>query len=398
MGGEGARKGMDADKVRAIADRLSHAQRSIADAALKADTAVRALRPVWTGDDARTFFNGWPALRESIESGALQVEDLQKRLREELGDQELTSAVRGGGGDSDGDGIPNRRDRDSDDGRSRDSDNDGTPDGRDTDDDNDGTPDSRDPDNPGVNVTVDNPADADGDGYDDTTGEEVDTDADGTPDLRDPDTPPGDPSAWNKSWEKEWVDNNPQHKADPRLDVSLELGSVEKELWDASVYDRTWGDENGTHATVDLLSTEGKAEGSWAIDRDGLTTAGTVTAGAYLAKASGAWSNSHGTSASGSAYVGGEANAKGGLSLGLDGMKANAGVDAFIGGKAEASINQDFGPVDAGIGGEISYGLGAHAEADAEFSADRVGVSVDIGATLGIGGGLEFDLGFDPPW
>jgi len=96
--------------------------------------------------------------------------------------------------------------------------------------------------------------------------------------------------------------------------------------------------------------------------------------------------------------VGAEANAKGGLSLGMDGVRANAGVDAFIGGKAEGDINHDWGVVDAGIGGEISYGLGAHAEADAEFSADRVGVSVDIGATLGIGGGIELDIGFDPPW
>lgn len=41
---------------------------------------------------------------------------------------------------------------------------------------------------------------------------------------------------------------------------------------------------------------------------------------------------------------------------------------------------------------------GTPAEADAEFSADRVGVNVDIGATLGIGGGIKLDIGFDPPW
>jgi len=379
MGGEGARKGMDADKVRAIADRLSHAQRTIAEAAGKADTAVRTLRPVWTGDDAKTFFSAWPALRESLESGALQVESLQKRLREELGDQEQTSGASGGGGggDRDGDGIPNRRDRDNDndgipDGRDHDNDNDGTPDDRDTDDDNDGTPDAQDPDHPSGTL-----------GWEHEPG--------GGGEHRGESKP---------FWEKEWVDNTPEHKGDPRIpvDASLELGGVEKELWDTSVYDHTWGDENGTHATLDVLSTDGKASGSWSIDRDGLTTAGALTAGGYLAKVNGAWSNSHGTSASGSAYVGGEANAKAGVSLGLDGFRGNAGVDAFIGGKAEGSINQELGPVDVGVGGEISYGIGAHAEADAEFSADRVGVSVDIGATLGIGGGLEFDLGFDPPW
>lgn len=381
--------GMDLGRVRSIADRLAAAQRDLAGVSTRADDAARQLREAWQGEDAQTFARRWPVLRQTLDDQASDLETLVRRLRQQAEEQERASGV-GGNGDSDGDGIPNRRDRDRD--------GDGTPDTRDTDDDNDGTPDSRDPDHPTVNVDADVPRDGDGDGYDDTTGEEVDTDGDGTPDLRDPDSPPQDPTGWNKTWEKEWVDNNPQHEADLRVDVSLELGSVEKELWDASVYDTTWGDENGTHATVDLLSTEGRSEGTWSIDRDGLTTAGALTAGGYLAKTSGAWSNTHGTSASGSAYVGGEANAKAGLSLGLDGVRANAGFDAFVGGKAEANINQDFGPVDAGVGGEISYGLGAHAEADGEFSADRVGVSVDIGATLGIGGGIEIDLGFDPPW
>ena len=138
MGGDGAKKGMDADKVRSIADRLSQAQRTLADAANSADTAVRVLRPVWTGGDAKTFFNAWPSLRDSLEAGALHVESLHRRLLEELGDQEQTSGVGGGGGDRDGDGIPDRRDRDSD--------NDGTPDTRDADDDNDGTPDTKDTD------------------------------------------------------------------------------------------------------------------------------------------------------------------------------------------------------------------------------------------------------------
>ena len=353
MGGDGAKKGMDADKVRSIADQLSQAQRTLADAANSADTAVRVLRPVWTGGDAKTFFNAWPGLRDSLDAGALHVESLHRRLLEELGDQEQTSGVGGGGGD-------------------RDSDNDGTPDTKDTDDDNDGTPDARDHDNPGLKLEWEHEQHGDGEHR-------------------------GEPKPL---WEKEWVDNHPQHKADPRIpvDVSMQLGSVDQELWDASVYDTTFGDGDGTHLTMEALSTEGKAEGTWSIDGDGLTTAGTVTAGGYLAKASGAWSNSYGTTASGSAYVGAEGNAKGSLSLGLDGMKASAGGDVFVGGKAQASINQDFGPVDAGVGGEISYGIGAHAEADAELSADRVGVSVDIGATLGIGGGVELDIGFDPPW
>jgi uncharacterized protein YukE len=403
--------GMDPGRVRAIADRLAAAQRDLAGVSTRADDAARQLREAWDGEDAQAFARRWPALRQTLDSQAGDMESLVRRLREQAEEQDRASGT-GGGGDSDGDGVPNRRDGDDD--------NDGTPATRDTDDDNDGTPDAEDPDNPGVKVETDpfrdkdggdEDGDEDGDGNDDRTGDPLDEDGDGTPDVDDTDddndgTPDsedpehrGDPKRdWSKTWEKEWVDNGPQHKADPSVDVSMELGGVEKELWDGSWKEGTLGDPDGNHLTGQLLSSEGKAEGSWSIDRDGLTTAGTLTAGGYLAKASGAWSNSHGTSASGSAYVGAEANAKGGLSLGLDGVRANAGVDAFVGGKAEINASQDFGPVDAGVGAEVSYGIGAHAEADAEFSADRVGVSVDIGATLGIGGGLEFDLGFDPPW
>lgn len=394
--------GMDVRRVRSIADRLAQAQRDLTAAQAASDSAARLLKEHWDGEDSASFAGRWPHLSSILETQAGTIKGLVQDLRSQADEQELAS----GGRDSDGDGVPDSRDRDTD--------NDGTPDREDTDDDNDGTPDAEDENRPGVKVDVPSedrdgdgtpdssepdgtdPLDEDGDGTPDT--EDSDDDNDGTPDADDPEHRGEPKREWEKTWEKEWVDNGPQHKADPRVDVSMELGSVEKQLWDASYAEKTFGDEDGNHLKLEALSTEGKAEGSWALDRDGLTTAGTVTAGGYLAKASGAWSNSHGTSASGNAYVGAEANAKGGLSLGMDGVRANAGVDAFVGGKAEADINQDFGPVDVGVGGEISYGLGAHAEADAEFSADRVGVSVDIGATLGIGGGVEFDIGFDPPW
>lgn len=391
--------GMDVRRVRSIADRLAQAQRDLTAAQAASDSAARLLKEHWDGEDSASFAGRWPHLSGILETQAGTIKGLVQDLRAQADEQELAS----GGRDSDGDGVPDSRDRDTD--------NDGTPNRQDTDDDNDGTPDAEDKNRPGLNADVPlGPQDRDGDGYDDRTKEELDDDGDGVPDVRDtdddndgtpdaddPDHPSESPREWEKTWEKEWVDNSPQHKADPRVDVSMELGSVEKELWDATYAEKTFGDEDGTHLTLEALSTEGKAEGSWALDRDGLTTAGTLTAGGYLAKASGAWSHGN-TSASGTAYVGAEANAKGGLSLGMDGVRANAGVDAFIGGKAEADINHDFGVVDAGIGGEISYGIGAHAEADAEFSADRVGVSVDIGATLGIGGGIELDIGFDPPW
>ena len=410
MGGEGARKGMDADKVRAIADRLSHAQRNIADAAVKADTAVRALRPVWTGDDAKTFFNGWPALRESIESGALQVEDLQKRLREELGDQEQTSGVRGGG-DADGDGTPDRRDRDDD--------NDGTPDTQDTDDDNDGTPDPADSD-PNVpdnhDDTPEDDDDADGDGADDDSDE--DDDNDGIPDTLDArddndDDHDGVPNSDDVDDDNDGVndsDEEGRHRdgsgiwdrggfdKTPQVDAGMTLVEGEKELLDKEWIHLGGDEDDPTHAVLEVGSVDSKAEYEAGITKDGLVAGAGFTAGAYAFNGSAQWTGSHGTQLGAKGYVGAEANADAGVTLGTNGIAANAGFDAFAGGKAEGSFNQDLGPMDVGAGVEVSYGVGVHAEADASFTSDNIGVSVDLGATLGIGGGVSFDIGFDPPW
>ena len=255
--------------------------------------------------------------------------------------------------------------------------------------DGDGTPDSSGPDGT-------DPLDEDGDGTPDT--EDSDDDNDGVPDADDPEHRGEPKREWEKTWEKEWVDNGPQHKADPRVDVSMELGSVEKQLWDASYAEKTFGDEDGNHLKLEALSTEGKAEGSWALDRDGLTTAGTLTAGGYLAKASGAWS--HGTTPRQRQRHtwARRPTPRAGCPSAWTASAPTPGSTRSSAARPRPTSTTTSASWTSGVGGEISYGLGAHAEADAEFSADRVGVSVDIGATLGIGGGIELDIGFDPPW
>ena len=389
--------GMENEKVRSISEQLSRVHRELTDATTNADEAVRALRGQWVGEDAKTFFTAWPTTLHTLESSSSGVDTLVKKLREEIGEQELTSGVSGAGGDSDADGRP---------------------DGRDGDDDNDGTPDDQDedpqkaPDN--HNRDPEEADDQDGDGHDDNSDE--DDDNDGVPDEDDHhddnDTDgDGESNADDTDDDNDGIpdEDDAEHRdgggvwdeggiADPELNAGMTFAEGEKQLWDAGIYDQTWGDEDGNHLTVEALSTEGTADYQLGLSQDGLVAAGSLSAGLYAAKVSGAYSNSYGTSAEGKAYVGAEANADAGVTLGTDGVKANVGGEVFAGGKAEASVSQDLGPVDVGVGGEISYGIGAHAEADAEFSADNVGVSVDVGATLGIGGGIKFDIGFDPPW
>jgi uncharacterized protein YukE len=372
MGGTD-KKGMENQKVRSIAEQLSRVQGELTDATANAEKAVRQLRWVWEGDDATTFFNAWPTTRHSLDLSTGGVDELAKKLRDEIVEQELTSGVTGTGGGGDGDG-----------------DGDGTPDGEDKDDDNDGTPDESDDhddndhDGDGIIDGDEDPLDDDADGIPDT--EDGDDDNDGIPDSADPEHRDG-----SGIWDKSEFD-------DPELNVGMTVAEGEKELWDQQVLGHTWGDEDGNHVSAELLGTEGKADYEVGISKEGLVASGGVMAGAYVAKVSGSYSNSHGTQAEGTAYAGAEANADAGVKLGLDGAKANVGGEVFAGGKAEGSVSQDLGPVDVGVGGEISYGIGAHAEADAEISSDNIGVSVDVGATLGIGGGIKFDIGFDPPW
>jgi uncharacterized protein YukE len=424
MGGGGnAKKGMESTKIGSIADRLLQAQHDLKDASSAADKAIRVLRPVWTGEDAKAFFKSWPHLKHSLEQGVTHVSSLEKSLREQIGEQELTSGVRGAGGDSDGDGIPDKVDRDDD--------NDDTPDSKDTDDDNDGTPDNEEKDGKGgvknehkpdpfYDKHHDNDTDGDGtrdskDTDDDNDGtpdsEDGDKDNDGTPDDKDDSddrgTNPldedndGTPDTEDSDDDNDGTPDSedPEHKKESNVEAEVRLAHAEKELWDKDLgpEEKTWGDEDGTHAKVDVLSTEGKAEAEAGISKDGVTAAAGVTASATLASASAQYKNAHGTTANVSATVGAEANAQGGVSLGKDGLKAEAGVDAFAGGKLEASVSQEIGPVEAGASGEISYGIGFEASAEGEFSKDRVGFSVDLNATLGIGAGGEINIGFDPP-
>ncbi|TPG17086.1 hypothetical protein [Pedococcus bigeumensis] len=366
MGGTD-KKGMENQKVRSIAEQLSRVQGELTDATANAEKAVRQLRWVWEGDDASTFFNAWPTTRHSLDLSTGGVDELAKKLRDEIGEQELASGVTGPGGGGDGDG-------------GGDSDGDGTPDADDKDDDNDGTPDDKDKDKDDDNDKV--PDDRDDDPEDDD-----DQDDDGVDD-EDED---GQHRDGEGVWDKGGFDK-------PELNVGMTVADGEKQLWDKEFIGGTWGDEDGNHLSGELLGTEGKADYEVGISKEGLVASGGVMAGAYVAKVSGSYSNSHGTQVEGTAYAGAEANADAGVKLGLDGAKANVGGEVFVGGKGEASVSQDLGPVDVGVGGEISYGIGAHAEADAEISSDNIGVSVDVGATLGIGGGIKFDIGFDPPW
>ena len=401
-------RGMQPDRVQDIIDRLGRAQTKLADAASRSQTAVNVLSGMWEGEDAKAFLATWPKIRDDIEGGATHVGTMQKKLIEELADQRLTSSA----GDSDRDGIPDSQDDDHD--------NDGTPDTEDSDDDNDGTPDENDGDPNLPDNHNDNPEDgddADRDGEDDDSDE--DDDNDGIPDTEDTvddndDDGDGVPNTSDVDDDNDGTndeDEPDQHRdgsglwdqtefdTTPETDVGMTFVEGEHQLWDHDAITLGTGTaDDPNHAYLDIASTEASAEYEAGITKDGLVAGAGVTAGVYALSGSSQYTSSHGTTLGAKGYVGAEANADAGVTLGTHGVAANAGFDAFVGGQAEAYAHQDLGPVDVGGGVEVSYGLGIHGEADASFTSDNVGVSVDLGATLGIGGGIKFDIGFDPPW
>jgi hypothetical protein len=122
-----------------------------------------------------------------------------------------------------------------------------------------------------------------------------------------------------------------------------------------------------------------------------------ANAEAYLAKggASGKmrFGDHAGVGASGTAFVGGKADA--GVHVGATGAQGHAG--AFVGGKASGKAHADVGGVKAGAHGSIQYGVGVHA--DGQFGMGDDGefhIGFDVGGTLGVGASGGTDISIDP--
>lgn len=211
----------------------------------------------------------------------------------------------------------------------------------------------------------------------------------------------GGSRSWGSTWENEWTDEGYEKPDRTILDEIQTEPLVEQDLWsaqaDANVAQGAFGDE-GLGGSGQLLAAQAGTEGTAGLSlQDGAYIEANAQAGAYLARGEMHWENAYGTAAQGEAYLGAEAEAEGRASIGPGGVEIDAGIEAFAGGMAEAGIAQEIGDYGSvGVGGEVSYGIGGHADIDAELSADRVGFSVDVGATLGVGFGVNFDVSVSP--
>ncbi|WP_157075012.1 hypothetical protein [Janibacter limosus] len=416
-------QGMDSSRIRQVASGIDIEAGRLGDILGRGNASAGLLRDNWGGDDSQQLLIRWQ--REATRSLGAATELLRgaaKELRQQAADQDEGSGVGGGGGGR-GDGGPGRgRDPQQPSTGGEGSDGgwpDGRPDGYDildrgpdsigvrTNRDESGTKHHYDPltgktwqESPGGTWTEsqDRFGNRTGTWTETTEGENGwessrsstrGTDADGRR------------NEWGESGSVERsFDNDTASHAQEILDNVQSEPIVEQELWDAGVHDsvaeaRAGNEETG--ASAEFLAYDASTAGAMGVDATrGAYIEANAEAGAYLGRAEAHWTGDHGTTAQAEAMIGAEAEAQAGAQIGPAGAQVGAGFEAFAGGRIEGGFSQDIGPADVGASGSLSYGIGAHAEADAEVSMDRVGVSFDVGATLGIGASISLDVSVSP--
>lgn len=83
--------------------------------------------------------------------------------------------------------------------------------------------------------------------------------------------------------------------------------------------------------------------------------------------------------------------------VGADGVKVGATGRAFAGAEiGNGNASTHLGPLDAGVGGGLSVGIGAEGTASASLSADRIGFQLKGGLTLGVGFNVNMNVSVNP--
>ncbi|QAY69958.1 WXG100 family type VII secretion target [Xylanimonas protaetiae] len=354
------RLGADPAELRRLAAAIERAGEGLEDDARGVGRRIAASG--WDGADAARYRSAWDtAHRPALLSVAKAFADAARQLRDEATAQEKASGVDGGtagGADEppgsgtggfDGDTVLPR-------------------------------PESSDQDGDGVTDDVD--PDKDGDGVTDTD----DTDHDGVPDFRD---------------EDDDGDGQPD-RIDDKIDVGVTLGEVEGSwqfLGDQGSASTTFAGGLGAAEASGWYGGRVDGEASAGVDEEGnLVAEGSVevavgAGGEASASVGNDYAAVAGTAA---AFVGARATADGTLTVGPDGVGMEAGVEAFAG--AEASAEASATVLGVTGGAEVSgyAGVGVKASADLALGWDKTELDVELGAALGLGGGISFSVDFSP--
>jgi len=181
--------------------------------------------------------------------------------------------------------------------------------------------------------------------------------------------------------------------------VGVDLAGIDDVHTEASLASMAGGNDNLQYELA-AGAVRASAGASVVADAHGnvIASAGALAA-AYLGYATGSAHAGNDTAQAGAratAYVGAEAVAGASGSIGSGGAKGHLGAEAFAGGSAAVDVDATLAGATAVAGAEISYGIGARANLGAELSTTKVGVALDVGAALGVGFGVTFDVSVNP--
>lgn len=191
---------------------------------------------------------------------------------------------------------------------------------------------------------------------------------------------------------------NPGHEGS-LASVGVDLAGIDDVHTEASLASTAGGNDNLQYELA-AGAVRASAGTSVVADTHGNVVASAgASAAAYLGFATGsahAGTDTVHTGARATAYVGAEAVAGASGSIGSNGAKGHLGAEAFAGGSAAGEVDATLAGATAVAGAEISYGIGARANLGAELSTTKVGVALDVGAALGVGFGVTFDVSVNP--
>ena len=181
--------------------------------------------------------------------------------------------------------------------------------------------------------------------------------------------------------------------------LGVDLAGFDDVHAEASLASKAGGDDNLQYELA-AGAVRASAGASVVADTPGtvLASAG-ASAAAYLGYAAGSAQAGNDTAHAGAratAYVGAETVAGASGSIGAGAAEGHLGAEAFAGGSAAAEVDATLAGATAVAGAEISYGIGARANLGAELSTTKVGVALDVGAALGVGFGVTFDVSVNP--
>ena len=181
--------------------------------------------------------------------------------------------------------------------------------------------------------------------------------------------------------------------------VGIDLAGIDDVHSEASLVSMARGNGNLQYELAAGAVEAGAGSSVVADTRGNVIASAGASAAAYLGYAGGraqAGNDVAQVGAGATIFAGAEAMAGASGSIGFGGAKGQLGAEAFAGGTAAVDVDGTVAGATATAGAEISYGIGARANVGAQLSTTKVGVALDVGAALGLGFGVTFDVSVNP--